>query len=152
MIRKVFFSAMLIFSPLSLSGGLECQGVYMAGTGEIAGKTRRFVTHSGSWCLYVQTLNIKDELKVMSEEELCRLEGKDIGTGYMDVSFNKGEFYEGKLYFEVSVTPLELTGEEIKLCEVVFENDRARRLKCESDKSMTDLRPALSIFDIEGDN
>ncbi|OLS59730.1 hypothetical protein PSEMO_54020 [Pseudomonas putida] len=66
---------------------------------------------------------------------------------YADVSFNSGEFHDDKLYFELSITPLELTGEEIKLCEVIFSKDNAVKLECTNDKRMSDIRPSLFSYD-----
>lgn len=145
--KKNFFVVMFLYCAQLVAGDLDCQRIYMAGTGEAAGEIRRYVLHSSSSCVFVQTLRSRVDGSPVYQDGLCQLEGKSLSRDFADVGFNSGEFHDGKLYFEVSVTPRIPTGEEIKLCEVVFVNGRARYLKCEDGKSMSNVRPPLYIDD-----
>ncbi|MDU9393902.1 hypothetical protein [Pseudomonas sp. zfem002] len=138
---------MFFYCTQLVADDLDCQRIYMAGTGEAAGKIRRYVLHSSSSCVFVQTLRSRVDGSPVYQDGLCWLEGKSLSRDFADVGFNNGEFHGGKLYFEVSVTPRIPMGEEIKLCEVVFINGRAHHFKCEDGKSMGDVRRSLYIDD-----
>lgn len=145
MIRNVFIALLCLFAIPAFSRDSDCLGVHMAGTGEAAGKTVRFLKYLGDSCIVIQALHGRSDGTVITQSKLCRLEGKSMSNEYTDVDFKMGGFHDGKLYFEIGVTQLKVLGEEMKLCEVVFVSGRASHLKCENGKSMSDIRPPLFV-------
>ena len=125
-----FLCTMLLFSVNSLAEDEGCNRVIQAGTGVIDGKLVRYLTFFDDPCIVIQTLKPGGRGGVNSENKVCSSDGKSFRSGYADVELKSGKFDGGKLYLEISLTPLEPAGEVIEQCEVIFLNEEFDGLRC----------------------
>lgn len=130
---NALFLSLLSVGPV-IANGHSYDQVVQADIGSIGKHIVRYLVFSGSPCIVVQTMVPGDGGKIVEENTICSLEGKSFWDGYADIYLRKAEFASDKLYFDMSVTPLYPTGEEIRVCEVLFEGLRADRLECDGVK------------------
>jgi hypothetical protein len=116
--------------------------VLMAGTGEVGNIFVRYLYSSENPCLVIQSLVPGGKGKVSAQQEICSLDGKSFYDGYTYVDFKSGRFENGKLFFDVGITPLKSAGETPLLCEVIFKDELADHLSCSLEDPDEDTKHA----------
>lgn len=111
--------------------GVDYSKVLYAGTGSVSEvPIVRYLAWSEDICIVIQNLVPGGRGTVSAEKRICSLEGKRFSNGYAAVDFKEGVFKDGKLFFELGVTPLQPVGETVVSCEVVFHDGVAEHLAC----------------------
>lgn len=133
---KIFSVMSFIFlfvSDALGAGGFDCSRLLMAGTGRAGGQLVRYVITSQDACLAIHNLVPGGKGRISAESRICDLNGKDFNSDFADVDFKRGYFTDGRLFFEIGITPLNPIGEKIVNCEVKFVRGVADHLSCEGE-------------------
>ncbi|MNG69753.1 hypothetical protein D3C76_142160 [compost metagenome] len=127
----LFLFAVFLFAMESAdSKELDYKLVLTAGTGTVDGRVVRFLTFFEDACLTVQNVVPGDVGRVAAEARICSLDGRDISSDFVDVTFKRGVFTDKGLFFDVSATPFRPLGERKLLCQVKFVQGVADHLSC----------------------
>ncbi|MEQ7921636.1 hypothetical protein ABQX22_20755 [Xanthomonas sp. WHRI 1810A] len=129
---KIFLIPALILSLAAPTDAKEFNysRVLMAGTGDLGNTFVRYLYSSETPCLVIQSLVPGGKGKVSAQQEICSIDGKSFYDGYTYVDFKSGKFENGKLFFDVGITPLKSASETSVLCEVIFKDELADHLSC----------------------
>lgn len=129
--NKIFaLFVMFFFASKTIAKDFDYRDVAMAGTGGVGSLFVRYLISFNDTCLLIQNLVPGKLGAVSAQKKICSLEGKRFDSGYSAIDFKEGTFKDGKLLFEVGVTPLEPVGETIMSCEVIFVHELPDHLSC----------------------
>lgn len=76
----------------------------------------RYFQIYGEPCTYFQFINSKDKWSVATTEKFCSLDGKSFWTDFSDAAITNIKISDGGISMDLSITPLEPTGEQKKKC------------------------------------
>ncbi|WP_139208415.1 MULTISPECIES: hypothetical protein [unclassified Pseudomonas] len=104
--------------------------VYEVKSERAGGELVRHIKRFDDDCFDIEILSAKQKWKVTSTLNLCSFEGKSFSNGFADVEFKDISFKADGLHFNLSTTPLEPIGEQIRECLIPISNNKLGKLQC----------------------
>lgn len=124
--------ALLVISPFSIASSDTVNYSFASevNSGRVGGVLVRYVKTFENECLEVEVVSVKPSPKVLQRMNLCSFEGKSFSTGFAHAGFQNIIFAKDGIYLDLSVTPLDPIGEEIRKCFIPVLDGRLNALQC----------------------
>lgn len=130
----LFFA--LLFANQTIAKDFDYRNVAMAGSGSVGNLFVRYLLAFNEPCLLIQNLVPGKLGAVSGHKEICSLNGKNFDKDFAAIDFKEGVFRDGRLFFEIGITPFEPVGETVMSCEVIFSNELADHLSCKKKEGL----------------
>jgi hypothetical protein len=130
---KLFISVILLLNvPYVFASGevVDYLSVSEVNSARVGGVLVRYVKTFENECLDVEVISIKSKLKVLQRINFCSFEGRSFSTGFAHAGFQNINFDESGVHLELSITPLEPVGEQIRKCFIPVIDGKLSSLEC----------------------
>lgn len=90
----------------------------------------RYIRELGSPCITAQTLDPKNDWKIISSRYFCSFNGRSFLDDFTDAHFEGFNFSESGIDMILSITPLEPTGEHRLNCTIPILQNTIQEMTC----------------------
>ncbi|MNF55422.1 hypothetical protein D3C85_372190 [compost metagenome] len=90
----------------------------------------RYFQIYGEPCTYFQFIDSKNKWSVATTEKFCSLDGKSFWTDFSDAEVTNIKIFDGGVSMDLSITPLEPTGEQKKKCFMPISKETFGTVDC----------------------
>ncbi|MEB2518899.1 hypothetical protein D3C76_737130 [compost metagenome] len=101
-------------------------------SGRSGGVLVRYIKTFEDGCLAVEIIKINGGLAVLDGQNICSFQGKPFSTGFAYAGFQDITFEEDGIHLNLSITPLEPIGEQLRKCWIPIESGKLSSLECSS--------------------
>lgn len=122
--------AVLSLSVHAQSKDVDYKDIFRAESHRIGSVVVRHMEFFSKPCLAVEALRQAPEWKVVSAKNICSFEGKLFAHEVADVQFESIYYAQDGIHFTLSITPLQLTGEQRSECVVPVKQGAIGDLFC----------------------
>lgn len=126
-ISKLFISAFL--PTVSIRGELDYSKIAEASSARIENALVRYSRLYEEPCAYIQIINPKS-WEAIETARICEFNGLSFATEVADAYFSKPEFSKDGVHLQLSIVPLEPTGEQNKRCFVPIKDKKIGTIEC----------------------
>ncbi len=127
-LKLVAFCSLFVFSGLSWGVDYgKASKIESARQGDIV---VRYIKEYGSSCLIVQVLDPAKDWSILGDKKFCSYGSKSLMTDVSYASFEKITFSPDGIHFNLSVTPLALSEDELHVCFIPIKGAEIKDLEC----------------------
>ncbi|QLC73180.1 hypothetical protein LPB260_20740 [Pseudomonas sp. LPB0260] len=128
--RKISELFILAFLPtVAIGGEVDYSKIAEASSARIGDTLVRYSRLYEEPCAYIQIINPKN-WQATETARICEFNGLSFATEVADAYFSNPEFSKNGVHLQLSITPLEPTGEQNKRCFVPIQNKHIGTLEC----------------------
>lgn len=127
--KKSVLFLLTLLPRLVFSGEIDYSKIAEASSARIENTLVRYSRLYGEPCANIQIINPKNWVAIETKR-ICELNGLSLEEEVTDAYFSNPKFSEEGVHIQLSITPLEPTGEQKKTCFIPIKDKKIGPIEC----------------------